>query len=315
MCHCRRATTIAGTGSLLDRPFCMEYAVVLLAGTVLPPTPSAMFGSPAPVDRRRAFFLFLSKGREPVLARATIIDLTRLTARNACIRVSEEDLSSRRPNFFCQLIFERNSYYGNCNKWSNRVLLVVPVCVRERQDTRAKPVGTHFCNYTGPRQRGPPDVRQTLESLTNIARYLVRALISNMISKAFSSITLLVAILVATSSGFFVPAKPGLNARCTTSVCDKENDESSKPKNFLDDVKGMFRNFDDVVDDFVMKRMGAGEQWYGKRKYNPSGRIDGDYNGMGRSSHYSIEIARVQKEVLEERRQKRLEEEAARKNQ
>lgn len=89
---------------------------------------------------------------------------------------------------------------------------------------------------------------------------------------------------------------------------DANND---KPKNILDDLKGMFANLDDVIDDFVMKRMGAGEQWYGKRKYNPSGRIDGDYNGMGRSSHYSIEIARVQKEVMEERKQRRLEEEAA----
>lgn len=79
----------------------------------------------------------------------------------------------------------------------------------------------------------------------------------------------------------------------------------------LEDIKGMFQNFDDVVDDFVMKRMGAGEQWYGKRKYNPSGRVDGDYNGMGRSSHYAIEIARVQKEVLDERKQRRLEEEEA----
>lgn len=94
------------------------------------------------------------------------------------------------------------------------------------------------------------------------------------------------------------------------------NDKSStkQSKGFLDDLKGMLANFDDIVDDFVMKRMGAGEQWYGKRKYNPSGRVDGDYNGMGRSSHYAIEIARVQKEVLEERRQRRLEEEAARKN-
>ena len=86
---------------------------------------------------------------------------------------------------------------------------------------------------------------------------------------------------------------------------------SDKPKNILEDIKGMFQNLDDVVDDFVMKRMGAGEQWYGKRKYNPSGRVDGDYNGMGRSSHYAIEIARIQKEALEERKLRRLEEEEA----
>ena len=127
--------------------------------------------------------------------------------------------------------------------------------------------------------------------------------------------TLLVALMVTTSSGFYVPSKPGFVAGYRTTVHADGNQEPNKPRNFLDDLKGMLQNFDDVVDDFVMKRMGAGEQWYGKRKYNPSGRIDGDYNGMGRSSHYSIEIARVQKEVLEERRQKRLEEEAARRNQ
>ena len=77
----------------------------------------------------------------------------------------------------------------------------------------------------------------------------------------------------------------------------------------------MFENFDDVVDDFVYKRMGAGEQWYGKRKYNPSGKFDGDYQGMGRSDQFRIELARVQKEEMEKRRQRRLsEEEEARRN-
>jgi len=139
--------------------------------------------------------------------------------------------------------------------------------------------------------------------------------------------TLLIALMMVTSSsGFYVPTQNSgsstSNMRDSTVLSANRNgnddDKSDKPKNFLDDLKGMFQNMDDVVDDFVMKRMGAGEQWYGKRKYNPSGRIDGDYNGMGRSSHYSIEIARVQKEVLEERRQKRLEDEkeaAARRNQ
>ena len=88
-----------------------------------------------------------------------------------------------------------------------------------------------------------------------------------------------------------------------------------KTSNFLDDLKGMLSNLDDVVDDFVMKRMGAGEQWYGKRKYNPSGNFDGDYNGMGRSDFMKIEIARVQKEEMEKRKNRRLaEEEERRKN-
>jgi len=78
-------------------------------------------------------------------------------------------------------------------------------------------------------------------------------------------------------------------------------------KGFMGDLKGMMQNFDSVVDDFLYKRMGAGEQWYGKRKYSPSGKIDGDYNGMGQSDFMRIEIARVQKEEIELRRQRRLE--------
>ena len=69
----------------------------------------------------------------------------------------------------------------------------------------------------------------------------------------------------------------------------------------------MMNNFDAVVDDFVYKRMGNGEQFYGKRKYNPSGNIEGDYNGMGQSDLLRIEVARVKKEELELRRQRRLE--------
>ena len=115
------------------------------------------------------------------------------------------------------------------------------------------------------------------------------------------------------------PAFPPVHSSSTTNLAasSKDNDGSDdgKPRNFLDDLKGMFQNFDDVVDDFVYKRMGAGEQWYGKRKYNPSGRVDGDYNGMGRSDYFRIEIARVQKEEMELRKQRRLEEEAARKQQ
>jgi hypothetical protein len=90
---------------------------------------------------------------------------------------------------------------------------------------------------------------------------------------------------------------------------DNSSNDSRRPKNIFDDLKGMLRNFDDVIDDFVYKRMGAGEQWYGKRKYNPSGRVDGDYNGMGRSDYFRIEVARVQKEEMELRKQRRMEEE------
>ena len=68
----------------------------------------------------------------------------------------------------------------------------------------------------------------------------------------------------------------------------------------------MLDSLDDVVDDFVMKRMGAGEQWYGKRKNNPSGNFDGTYNGMGKSDFYRIEIAKIQKEEMEKKKLRRL---------
>lgn len=84
-------------------------------------------------------------------------------------------------------------------------------------------------------------------------------------------------------------------------------EEEPEKKGFFGDMKGMMANFDAVVDDFVYKRMGAGEQWYGKRKYNPSGNVEGDYNGMGQSDLLRIEIARVQREEMELLRQRRLE--------
>ena len=137
-----------------------------------------------------------------------------------------------------------------------------------------------------------------------------------MFSGIMAIVILMVVGLIQVSG--FIPKTLSLGDRCRPFFSigdDRDQSNNKKPKNIFEDIRGMLANFDDVVDDFVMKRMGAGEQWYGKRKYNPSGRVDGDYNGMGRSSHYAIEIARVQKEVMEERRQRRLEEESARKNQ
>ena len=120
-------------------------------------------------------------------------------------------------------------------------------------------------------------------------------------------------LLVAGSQGFLMPPTTSSMKSFSTSLSMGNRD--GKTSNFFDDLKGMLSNLDDVVDDFVMKRMGAGEQWYGKRKYNPSGNFDGDYNGMGRSDFMKIEIARVQKEEMEKRKKRRLaEEEERRKN-
>merc|ERR1740117_860119 len=84
-----------------------------------------------------------------------------------------------------------------------------------------------------------------------------------------------------------------------TKVDDAADTDTYAKMGIFGDLKGMFENLDEVVDDFFYKKMGAGEQWYGKRKYNPSGRIEGDYNGMGQSDSLRIEIARVQKEEIE----------------
>ena len=48
--------------------------------------------------------------------------------------------------------------------------------------------------------------------------------------------------------------------------------------------------------------------------YNPSGKFDGDYEGMGRSDFMRIEIARIQKEEMEKKRLRRLAEEEERRN-
>eukprot|EP00529_Nitzschia_sp_RCC80_P034872 CAMPEP_0113478334 /NCGR_PEP_ID=MMETSP0014_2-20120614/20698_1 /TAXON_ID=2857 /ORGANISM="Nitzschia sp." /LENGTH=123 /DNA_ID=CAMNT_0000371513 /DNA_START=216 /DNA_END=587 /DNA_ORIENTATION=- /assembly_acc=CAM_ASM_000159 len=92
---------------------------------------------------------------------------------------------------------------------------------------------------------------------------------------------------------------------------DEDQNGQEKKRSFWDAL-------DDVVDDFVMKRMGAGEQWYGQRKNNPSGNFDGKYEGGGRSDAFQIEIAKIQREEMELKKQRRLaaaaeEEEARRK--
>jgi hypothetical protein len=115
--------------------------------------------------------------------------------------------------------------------------------------------------------------------------------------------------LASMVSGFQSPALPSSNLFSRTSLSVNDKNDGKPPKNLLEDLKGMLANLDDVVDDFVYKRMGAGEQWYGKRKYDPSGNFDGEYNGMGRSDHFRIEIARIQKEEMELKRQRRLAEE------
>lgn len=79
--------------------------------------------------------------------------------------------------------------------------------------------------------------------------------------------------------------------------------------NPLAEVGDFFRNLDDIAEDFLFKRMGNGEVFYGKRKYKPSTRAeenDWEYNGLGLSDHSRIEAARERKaEFLAERERQR----------
>ena len=81
--------------------------------------------------------------------------------------------------------------------------------------------------------------------------------------------------------------------------------EKNNSWNPFRELSDMMSNFDDVIDDFVNKRMGNGEIFYGQRKYKPSGRENttGQYTGMGMSDKARIDMARQYKEErLEMRR-------------
>jgi hypothetical protein len=63
------------------------------------------------------------------------------------------------------------------------------------------------------------------------------------------------------------------------------------------EVNDMWRQMDNVVDDFFNKRMGNGQVFYGQRKYKPSDDQQyGQYNGMGYTDKSKIEYAKFRKE-------------------
>lgn len=74
--------------------------------------------------------------------------------------------------------------------------------------------------------------------------------------------------------------------------------------NPIQELADMMRSLDDVIDDFMNKRMGNGEVFYGKRKYKPSGKdnTEGKYNGMGLTDKARIDAARQAKESAVPRR-------------
>ena len=77
-------------------------------------------------------------------------------------------------------------------------------------------------------------------------------------------------------------------------------------------MSGFMKNVDQQIDDFFNKRMGNGEVFYGKGKFNPSGKVEGDYNGMGLTDKTRIDMARARKEAFLEEREERRRAEAER---
>ena len=128
---------------------------------------------------------------------------------------------------------------------------------------------------------------------------------------------LVASLLVVSLEAFVSRAPTTTNAVASRgqTVILQEGDNKNDGKGgifgaFMKDLQGMAANLDDVVDDFVFKRMGAGEQWYGKRKYQPSEKFQEDYKGMGLSDKVRIDVARARKEeYLAERERRRRESE------
>ena len=116
--------------------------------------------------------------------------------------------------------------------------------------------------------------------------------------------TLTVAVLATMAAAFVAPPSSSGN-KCTLNEkkwgVEEETTQQQQQFSFpnpLSELADMWQNFDDIVDDFFNKRMGNGEQFYGQRKYKPSGKVTTDYNGYGFSDFRKIEAAR---EFREER--------------
>ena len=132
---------------------------------------------------------------------------------------------------------------------------------------------------------------------------------------------IVLALLTNESGGFTVQAsgrsRPSVALRAWNPAEGLKNifsptaEDEETDVNPLREVGDMFSNFDAVIDDFFNKRMGNGEIFYGKRRYKPSGTVEGKYNGMGLTDRTKIDMAREYKEqVLAERK---LRQEAAKK--
>ena len=116
--------------------------------------------------------------------------------------------------------------------------------------------------------------------------------------------------LVAISAAAAFVALPSTSSSEGKSTLLREKWEADGEKQFspnpLAELADMWQSFDDIVDDFFNKRMGNGEQFYGKRKYKPSGKYSEEYNGYGFSDFRKIEAAKDFREERARMKEERL---------
>jgi len=134
-------------------------------------------------------------------------------------------------------------------------------------------------------------------------------MISNNSSKPSWSKTKRSILLITITLGNLLVATPFLFRTHKVTLYRTKNHISLSSKkddymNPIESIVDMFKNFDDAMDDFFNNRMGAGEQWYGKRKYNPSGKFERDYEGLGLTDSRKIEIAREYKDEKMKKQQR-----------
>eukprot|EP01083_Nonionella_stella_P132378 402468_1 len=111
----------------------------------------------------------------------------------------------------------------------------------------------------------------------------------------------LLALCVITSHAF-VPCSQQRHVGNSISMGASQGDDENAKEGPLAGVRDFFANLDSVADDFFYKRMGKGEIFYGKRRYKPSGEVEGDYNGFGLSDKGKIDTVREYKDAwLEEK--------------
>ena len=100
-------------------------------------------------------------------------------------------------------------------------------------------------------------------------------------------VAIIVVVLPLAASSFVVVV-----SSTTTSSSNRQNSRNSAAApthstpalsmTWKDGINEWLSAVDDAVDDFMSKRMGNGEVFYGQRRYKPSGRpnTSGKYNGM-----------------------------------